>query len=144
RGWRVIEQWFLINLLIFSPIQCENWLFGFAACINFLSLPCLVAAIVLLLRRGLSWMTLLLAAALAETASLSLANGLLGWVLIPPLFLLLETKNGRDRKWFFVAWGLLAAGGLILQFWGYRAHPWDSQYYRASAMARLQYFFAFL
>ncbi|HVT89337.1 MAG TPA: hypothetical protein VHD56_10825 [Tepidisphaeraceae bacterium] len=133
--------WFLINLLIFNPTQGENWGFGFAACQNFIPLPCIAAAIMLLSWREPNWKTVGLAAILIELASLSLTIGLLGWLIIVPLLLCWPSiKRARVTA----CWIGLMFIGLVVQFWGYRPYAVQSRYYAASISNRIQFFFAFL
>jgi hypothetical protein len=91
-------------------------------------------------RNGLTWMTLLVCGLFIELASLSLANGLLGWVLLLPLVV----HAARPRKWFILAWLSMTAVSLVIQFWGYQPHSWDEHYYTATIAQRLGYFFVFL
>lgn len=145
RGLTRIWQWFLINMLIFSPIQCENWVFGFAACTNFIPIPCIVGAMLLLYRKKLTWSTLLLCALLIEIASLSLANGLLGWAIVLPLLLQTNSvQEMRERKWSILAWVAMAVVSFICLFWGYQGHSWNSQYYSATVWSRIQFLLAFI
>ncbi len=101
-----LALWALVNLFLFSPIQAENWLWGFQLQV-FLSNLCIVGAIVcitsetgLLVRFGTA-----LIFALAGT--FSFGNGLLIW---PCIFVVLLCR--REKVAVQVAW--ITAGVLVL------------------------------
>ncbi|HVT89013.1 MAG TPA: hypothetical protein VHD56_09195 [Tepidisphaeraceae bacterium] len=138
-------KWFAVNVLLFSPVQCENWLFGFGACQNFLPLPLLVAALVLIDRKGLNWRTVLLSAALIESASLSLANGLLGWPLLFAFIALSnKTRDPRQKRQFLGIWLLAAILSIALHLWHHQSEPITAQFHAAGIIERVQYFLVFL
>lgn len=140
-----VGQWFLINLLLFSPIQVENWTFGFAACQNFVPIPCIVGAILLIHCRGLNWRTLALCGLLIETASLSQANGLLGWFLIVPLIATADIPpRSAKLKPLMLGWLMMTAASFAVQFVGYQSNQLAARYYAASLTGRFWYFLLFL
>jgi hypothetical protein len=107
--------WALINLLLFSPIQAENWLWGFQLQIFFSNL-CLVGAIVCL---GFETkpMTFAGAVAFAIAGTFSFGNGLLIWPL--GLFVLVCQ---REKLRFGAAWVAMAILLVLAYLPGYQGH----------------------
>jgi hypothetical protein len=100
---------FLANLLLFSPLQWENFLWAIQSAF-FLSLACVPLALLALsssfgprARFGLC-----LAAAIVSTHSFG--SGILLWLVVPA-YVLLE-PGGRHKPAFMAAWA--AAGALVL------------------------------
>lgn len=140
-----VWQWLAITLLAFSAVQYENWIYGFGAMQNFLPMTCITAAMALLYRRGVKWTTVIAAGLLIETATLSLANGMLGWFLILPLLFVVESWDAlRERRLLIIAWLVMMSIGIGTYFVGYEKNPLAKNYYNAGFGVRLQYFFAFL
>ena len=109
--------------VLFSPMQYENWLWGFQISWFMNVLGVVAATAVLTLwpasRPGLE--PVLVAAACAVFAQYSLANGTAVWVCLAPLLLL----GGRDRRLALV-WGAVAAVSTAAYFAGYvkpAGHP---------------------
>ena len=79
---------FCITVLLFSPVQYENWLWGFQ-CAFFVPPLCLSACWVMLIsNKGIGakfWVSV----ALTTIATFSFSTGILGWVLSFPLFVVL-------------------------------------------------------
>lgn len=112
---RHLLLWALINLFLFSPIQAENWLWGFQLQI-FLSNFCLVGAIVCLSFDGkLPGFAAAVACAIAGT--FSFGNGLLIW----PLGLLILVCR-RAALLFLGTWIVIAILVLLAYLPGYEGH----------------------
>ena len=82
----LLALWALINALLFSPVQAENWLWGFQFQI-LLSNLCVVGAVIAVtanLRTGIRGA---LAAFFAVAGSLSFGNGLLIWPIVTGLMI---------------------------------------------------------
>lgn len=108
--------WAFLNLFLFSPIQAENWLWGFQLQI-FLSNLCLVGAIVCVTSGATLFVRLAGALAFGVAGTLSFGNGLLIWPVI--LFLLVCR---REKIAFLAAW-IGVAGLLVLAYLpGYQGH----------------------
>lgn len=111
--------WLLANVLIFSPVQHENWLMGMQM-LPVLPVTCLAVALVVAgskLHEAIRW---ILCAALCLIASFSLTNGLVSWLILAPLLLV---NSGGRRWWWLAAWLLLMAGTFALYFHGYSRPP---------------------
>lgn len=131
---RRLLLWALCNVLIFSPAQYENWMWGFQLQM-FLPTVCLVGALLLLQTPELSVTRFLGAVCLAVVATFSFGNGLLVWPVIG-LSLLLRSAG---KRWI-LCW---AAGSLLvvsLYFVGYESHPHPGQH---RALDYMVYFLRF-
>jgi len=94
--------WGLINLFLFSPIQAENWLWGFQLQV-FLSNLCLIGAMVCVTRNTSTLVRFLSTLAFALAGTFSFGNGLLIW---PAVFLVLVCRREKVSllaTWFAVA-----------------------------------------
>ena len=100
-------------LLILSPVQWWNWMFGIQL-VAFIP-PLMLGLALLCLRRGLVW-----AAALATAiATFSFANGMLLWVALVPSIVV----SSLSRKRTAVIWAGSALASGVLYFWGYHKPP---------------------
>jgi len=127
-GWpAVLALWALINVLLFSPIQAENWLWGFQLQI-FLSNLCLVGAVIAVTANLRVTLRVTLAALSAVAGTLCFGNGLLIWPIVALLMILLGET--RRRVWI---WGGVTLAVFCGYFFTYHgkdltravAHWWD-------------------
>jgi hypothetical protein len=116
-GFRLITTTFLASLLIFSPIQYQNWLWGMQVDM-LLPMTCLSTALVVLYSNRSPWLKLLNAAALAAIAGFSYLNGLTGWILLLPA-VLQEFKEPAAKARAALLWIAIAAVSLAAFFHGY-------------------------
>jgi hypothetical protein len=131
-----LALWAFINLFLFSPIQAENWLWGFQLQI-FLSNLCLVGAIVCATSEAPRLVRLAGALAFAVAGTFSFGNGLLIWPVI--LFLLVCR---REKLLFLIAWVSAAALVVLAYLPGYQGH--DAVRPVVSWLDYPLYFFGFL
>jgi hypothetical protein len=133
---------FLIVLLIFSPVQQELWLLasGFP---SFMPALCIVWGLVVIGSKFSVRTRFALCVALAIFSSFTLANGLLAWGLSFPI--LLTTQRVPAWKRWSVAWLLACAACAAIYFWDY-TKPRDLPPFAppASPLAYLQYLLGFL
>lgn len=122
RTWPEETAWpflasFVVNLLVFSPIQHQNWLWGFQ--LQFLApIACFTSVLALPGRwRSRPWAAA--AGALAVVSSYSLGSGFLTWIAVLPLRVLRESREHRVRA--AITWGLALAACLGLYLYGYTA-----------------------
>lgn len=101
-----LALWALMNLFLFSPIQAENWLWGFQLQV-FLSNLCIVGAIVCITSEAGILVRFATALAFALAGTFSFGNGLVIW---PCLFIVLLCR--REKIAVQVAW--ITAGVLVL------------------------------
>lgn len=88
---------FVVSVIVFSPSQYENWLWGWQIQ-WFLNLLALIAAVWALSGwRQSPWPRLVVAAAAATVATYSLASGFLVWLICLPLIWLTRTSSDLCR-----------------------------------------------
>src|SRR5207302_2457597 len=93
-GWpQLLALWVLINVLLFSPIQAENWLWGFQFQI-FPSNLCVVGALIAITATLRVAIRLSLAAFFSVAGMLSFGQGVLIW----PVVALLMIARGETRR----------------------------------------------
>lgn len=118
---QLLLLWAGANVLIFSPTQAQNWLWGFQLQM-FIPNLCLVLTLVILTSDFPWWSRFGASVFLIVVATFSFGNGLLLWPVVA-LFLLLRGES----KWRIAAWLLVVALVVALYFPGYyripRPHP---------------------
>ena len=117
---------FLAGVLVFTPLEQENWLFGF--CLSLL-LPVACTTGALSVARTLRFpASLLTAMGLCLVTTYSVASGFISWFLVGTLlFLLPGETHWRRRKGWCLLWVLVFLGSCTLYFRGFAAddpeHP---------------------
>jgi hypothetical protein len=106
--------WALINLLIFAPVQAENWLWGFQLQM-FIPNLCLVSCLVLLTSRLAVAQKIIGAALVATIATFSFGGGVLLWPVIA-LYLLFT----RERARWLIGWSAAFVVVALVYFVGYK------------------------
>ena len=134
---------FLSNVLIFSPIQYECWLWGFQ--ITFLMpIVCLVLSLLITQLKVNFWVRLLLCIVLATVSTFSVAAGALSWLVLLPVILL--SAEGVKRKTLFSAvipiWLICFSLNIAAYLRGYQSSASSSIANKSSIV--LSYPFAFL
>jgi hypothetical protein len=127
-GWpQVLAVWALINLFLFSPVQAENWLWGFQFQI-FLSNLCVVGAVIAATANVRVQIRLGLAALFALAGTFSFGQGVLIW----PIVALLMIGRAEPRRRVLI-WSAVTLAILCGYFFSYHgkdltravAHRWD-------------------
>ena len=106
--------WALINLLIFAPVQAENWLWGFQLQM-FIPNLCLVGCLVVLTSRLADVQKIIGSALLATVATFSFGGGVLLWPVIA-FYLVFK----RERVGQLVAWTAVFVIVALIYFTGYQ------------------------
>ena len=107
----------LANLLIFSPMQWDNWLWGLQA-ITFVPIASITASVAIIFSRNSLFIKFVSSGILATIATFSFANGLLSWIVIFPA--LIWFGQGKKQTTQIVAgWLLLFVLNLTVYFHGY-------------------------
>ncbi|KGF73272.1 hypothetical protein DO97_00775 [Neosynechococcus sphagnicola sy1] len=76
----------LTNLLVFSPLQSENWLLGISV-VSFVPMACVTTGMTIIYRNQWQIQHQVLACmGLCLVSTFSIANGMVAWVLMPPVF----------------------------------------------------------
>lgn len=149
RQWRSQQDaplpdwtWPTLSLLLFSPAQWENWLWGWQL-LAFLQVMTSVLGLALLARRTLGWGSWALAALVGIVGSYSFGAGLLYW---PIGLVALLARRQRTRHWQAVAWVMLAAlvvSAYALDFHGNPYMPTPlSNFVRVRAFGKYAFFVA--
>jgi hypothetical protein len=115
-GWWAVLPAFGLSLAIFSPVQWEDWFWGWQIS-WFLPLFCFVVAAVVLWAWPESrpaWPALLIASTAAVVGQLSLLSGTLIWVMCMPV-LLVRTKF-RRLSWVWAALGVGCTAGYLYRY----------------------------
>lgn len=129
---RPLGAWFLVNLLIFSPAQWENWLWGMGLA-NLLPMLWILLALVAAGSALRPAAKFALAVACAALATWSSGNGMLAWGLVGGILLWAPTRRELAAGWRSAV-GLLAimAVCIVPYFIGLAPsshgglHPYDS------------------
>lgn len=110
----------LSNLIIFSPVQYENWLMG-QQLIYFIPVACVTTCLLVSLTGVGTWKKLIICATLSVVSSFSSANGLLCWVVTLPVLVGAETWRAFARlKWPVAVWAFGFALCVVLYFYDFR------------------------
>jgi hypothetical protein len=140
---RTLFIWLLCNLLLFSPLQYESWLWGVSLGQWLLNLFVILSfwMVGAPIRASIKFPICFL---LAVAGTFSLGNGILMWPLMAILFLLAPELSVNSKKGILVAWiGTCAmAVGLYFRHYARPAHA-ASGAYSASALGILHYNLAF-
>lgn len=113
------------NLLIFSPIQYENWLWGIQVVV-FIPIASITTCILIAYSRLTVRAKFLICIALATVTTFSYANGLLSWIVLFPLLALKSRKELSKNKWLVFAWIAGFISNATLYFYNYHKpghHP---------------------
>jgi hypothetical protein len=113
------------SLVVFSPNQWENWLWGWQIAL-FLNLLAVVAGVALLARAVRRWWYLPAAMVLGIVASFSFACGLIYWVAALPAVVARPPEERHSARRSLVAWLLVAAAVLAVYLYHYHtpsSHP---------------------
>ena len=125
---QILLMTLMSNLLIFSPIQYENWLWGFQITI-FLSIACVITCISVAYSKLNLKTKFLICLCLCTISTFSSSIGIVSWIVVFPVIAMSELKQKRDRnkvKWLIIGWIVGCALNVILYFYNYRKpiqHP---------------------
>lgn len=134
---------FAANLLLFTPLGLENWLWGFQ--IPFLMIPACITACLWLAPTARFPLDFILTFGLSTICTFSGAGGFVGWILAAPL-LLLKKADARSRRPWWLLWAAGFLVCLVLYFHGYRrpvGHPGLLEAL-AHPVPTIRYFLAYL
>lgn len=112
---------FFASLLIFSPIQAENWTWGIQL-ITFIPIACITTCMVVLHSKLYPTIKLIICLILATISTFSYANGILSWLIIFPLIALHDLSKPRKairQRWLILGWLTGFTLNLVLYFHNY-------------------------
>lgn len=114
---------FLFNLLLFSPVQAENWTWGFQFPLFFCNFLFCLGLIAAASRLHIA-AKFLVCLVIALVATFSFGGGVLLWALTFPIALLLHSEvSWKARSALAAVWGAAALGALALYFYHYVKPP---------------------
>ena len=113
------------NLLIFSPMQVDNWLMGLQM-ITFVPIAAITSALVIIYSQNSLFIKLVASAILAIISTFSFSNGIISWIVILPALVLISSKNKKSLSLMVGGWLFVAALIFALYFHDYHSpahHP---------------------
>ena len=136
---------FLANMLIFSPMQSDNWLWGLQL-ITFVPIACITTSLLVIFARTSLITKFIVSAILATVATFSYANGILCWLIILPALMFAINKNKTNRQWVIGGWLLLFTLNTAIYFHDYHKPPSTPSFTEAlfHPIKSVAYFFSFL
>jgi hypothetical protein len=103
------------NLIIFSPVQYENWLQG-QQLVYYFPIACVTACLLVGLSGWNLKMKFGVCACLSVVSTFSSVNGILCWLVVLPALVLADSANRSATRRLIIAWviGCLASAALYL------------------------------
>ncbi len=111
------------NLLIFSPVQYENWLFGIQV-IYLVPIACLTTCLSVAYSGLSPNAKLTIGVLLSIVSTFSSANGILCWMLVLPVLLVVCDWRKRFVPFVIAGWTALCLLSLSFYMYGYRTPEW--------------------
>jgi hypothetical protein len=106
----------LLNLVLFSPVQAQNWLWGFQFVLFFVELLVVLGVSVATSRLRLA-QKFGLCAVIAAVATFSFGNGFILWLITFPVALASADRLERSTQWRWLgAWVAVFVGAALLYF----------------------------
>ena len=106
---------FFANLLIFSPMQWDNWLWGLQA-ITFVPIASITTSLAVIFSQNYLFVKFLSSGILATVATFSFANGLLSWIVIFPALFWISRQQKKRTAPIVAGWLLLFVLNLTIYF----------------------------
>lgn len=127
--WTISENLFkvifiaiLCNILIFSPVQYENWLWGIQL-IVFMPIACVTTCLAVIYSGISRTNKLILCLILCTISTFSYANGMLSWVIVFPALAISKTWHWQDifkQKWLYIPWIAGFTANMAVYFYNYQ------------------------
>jgi hypothetical protein len=135
----------LANLLIFSPMQWENWLWGLQ-CITFVSIAVITSALAIIFSQNSLSIKFFSSLLLAIFATFSFANGMISWIVIFPALILVARKNKGSLTLMTAGWLFSSVLAFAVYFHNYHRPVNNPGFFDAftQPINALLYFLAFL
>ncbi len=131
RGSLVTQLFTLVisNLLIFSPAQYENWLWGIQVVV-YIPIACLTSCLVISHTKLTLRAKFVICFCLCTVSTFSYANGMLTWVLVFPVLAILASRKWQEifsrNLWIIIAGFLGLVSHVVIYFFDYQKpeqHP---------------------
>lgn len=115
--------WGVLNLVLFSPVQAENWTWGYQFALFFTNLLFIAGICVAVSRRSLG-VKFFVCFAITTVATFSFGGGMVAWMLTFPLALAIEPSLAKRKIILWLSVWLCAAGAAVaLYFFHYTKPP---------------------
>ncbi|NET42380.1 hypothetical protein [Okeania sp. SIO2B3] len=139
---------FLANILIFSPIQYDNWFWGIQLVV-FMPIACITTAISVVYSPFNTRYKFVICMVLCIISTFSYSNGMIAWVIVLPVLTLVTAKSTSDllkQKWLFFSWIAVLIGNIVIYFYDYQKPEVSPSLIPAfrNPEQTLQFFLAFL
>ena len=112
----------LANLLIFSPVQSDNWLWGIQL-ITFVPIACITAGLIISYSNFKAKLKTLILVCLCTVSTYSYANGMLSWFIVFPSAIviskLLSKQEFKTQRWLIIGGATGCTLNLVLYFYNY-------------------------
>jgi len=135
----------IANLLIFNPLQWENWLWGLQ-CITFVPIAAITSALALIFSQNYLFIKFLISLLVAIFATFSFANGLITWIVIFPALAFIARTNKKSFIAVISGWFFFAALTFAAYFNNYQSPANHSGFFDflTQPLRGLLYFLAFI
>ncbi|NEO55551.1 MAG: hypothetical protein F6K54_22250 [Okeania sp. SIO3B5] len=138
----------LANILIFSPIQYDNWFWGIQLVV-LMPIACITTAISVVYSPFNTRYKFVICMVLCIISTFSYSNGMIAWVIVLPVLILVTAKSTSDllkQKWLFLSWIAVFMGNIIIYFYDYQKPELSPSLIPAfrNPEQTLQFFLAFL
>jgi len=145
---KVIFLWILCNLLIFAPIQYENWFWGVQV-IVFMPIVCVTTCLVVIYSRINRKAKLVICLILCTVSTFSYANGMLSWIILLPVLAISKSWKWQDifrDKLLYLSWIAAFTTNMVVYFYDYKKPPQTPSFIAAllSPYQSIQYLLSFL
>ncbi|NEP79796.1 MAG: hypothetical protein F6K39_17455 [Okeania sp. SIO3B3] len=137
------------NLLIFSPAQYENWLWGIQIVV-YIPIVCLTGCLVIAQKKLGLRTKFIICFCLCTVSTFSYANGMLTWVLVFPALAILASGKFEEvftkNIWIIIGGLLGLVANLVVYFYDYQKPDKHPSFLSAIAhpVKTFHYFLAFL
>lgn len=93
----------LANLLIFSPMQIDNWMMGLQM-ITFVPIASITSALAIIFSSSKLLIKILCSAILCTVATFSFSNGIISWLIILPSLIFITRNNKKSLALAVFSW----------------------------------------
>ncbi|MBD2517420.1 hypothetical protein H6G93_21055 [Nostoc sp. FACHB-973] len=115
----------ITNLLIFAPIQWENWLWGIQIVV-FVPIACITTCLLIAYSQLSSKSKFFLCICLCTISTFSYANGLLSWIVVFPVLFIKCQDVFSKKRWLILGWTFAFITNAVAYFYNYKKpsqHP---------------------
>lgn len=135
----------IANLLIFAPIQWENWLWGMQM-IVFIPIACVTTCVLVAYSRLAAKSKFLISICLATISTFSYANGILCWIVVFPVLILKSRKELFKNRWLVFSWISCFILNIVAYFNDYKKPSYHPSFLEALAHPQkaIYYFLSFI